>query len=246
MLAVAGAFGVSAVIMRFGPFLAESIRAPVATILGLAAICTSVALLMNPVADTQRPMFHLDGPTIVRSADRRDSGLIVATIDDVVMQNMGWTEAHRQRWARETASIALGQMGLLVITTTESHRPIGVISLASTDDPTMATIGMWLGAAGRNHGHMRRALTLVADDLCARGWSFRAETAAENEGSKKSFEGAGFEQIGWTAHRLPNGVDVDALIYARYAGASSNPGRRTVAEPTPDPAGNGGWAPPAV
>lgn len=233
-MAFAGALGIAALLVRFSPIVPSDVRVPLATILGLAAICSSMALLGDPHRDACRPRRFMDGPTIVRLVDERDSGRIIDTIDDLVMENMGWTEQHRSNWASSTARIVAGQHPIFVITTRDDHRPIGVVTLGATDDPSTLTLGTWLGAAGRKQGHMRRAIRLITDQLGEEGYSFRVETAADNEPSKQSLIGAGFDEIGSVRHRLPNGEDVDALIFARHAHAPV------------DTPGIGVWGPPAV
>lgn len=220
-VALAG-FAILALFVRFGGLVPDEIRTPITGIFALAALCAGLGLFAGSADRLWKPILLMDAQTVVRVADRRDSGRIMDTIDDEVICRMGWLEPHVRCWAEATRDITPGGTRFMVIFRRGEQHPIGVITLAPTNDPFMLDIGAWLGPDGRGQGHMRRALKLSTDQLGGAGYSFLAVVSAANTAATKSLTGSGFDQIGAKAHRLPNGVDVDSLIFARYT-ATPNP-----------------------
>jgi len=208
---------VLAAIARFSAIVPTDVRGPVIVIMLLSALGSGLGLFADPLPHRIATLLFIDDDTIVRLADERDGGRIVDTIDAVVVDEMGWLPEHRAAWAMSTEQIPADRGDLFVICRVGDELPIGVVTLAPSPDSMMFHVGMWMGPKGRGEGHMRRALSLLTSRLQDGGLSFIADTAVANIAAHKSLEGAGFEQIGSKRHRLPNGNDVDALIFARYA-----------------------------
>lgn len=162
-----------------------------------------------------------DGATSVRAVRSSDAGAIASTIDDVVIGAMGWPvdvaagypNAVRRRLAPT----------VMVITERDREVAIGVMTLDPL--PVMdgeayhrtVRIGIWMGPQGRGKGHMGRAVRLLADLMITNDISLMAETASTNHAAQHVLERAAMTETGRRSVRLPDGSDVDAIVYERFA-----------------------------
>ena len=188
----------------------------IALLCGVTAAFVGCAVT-NRIALRRKALLLSDGSTILRSARPRDAKAVGATIDDVVVEAMGWQRADGARPRVALASAANEEV--MVIVDAATTRAASVLTLQYERDT--ARLGMWIGPEHRGRGHMGRAVRLLADHLNAKAMTVMAETAVTNLAAQRVFEGAGFSEVGRRLVRLPNKAEVAGLIYFRYPVAST-------------------------
>jgi Acetyltransferase (GNAT) domain len=162
-----------------------------------------------------------DGATSVRTVRPGDADAIASTIDDVVIGAMGWSGDVA---AHHPAAVRLELLpAVMVITELDSEVAIGVVSI----DPLpvkrreayhrTVRMGIWMGPQGRGGGHMGRAVRMLVDLMITNDISVMAETAVTNNAARHILERAAMAETGQRVVRLPDGSNVDGIVYERYA-----------------------------
>ncbi|MFN8019940.1 MAG: GNAT family protein [Acidimicrobiales bacterium] len=157
----------------------------------------------------------------MRAVRSSDADAIVSTIDDVVIAAMGWPAHTAARY--RTAVRRRSAPTLMVISERDCEVAIGVVVLDPM--PVMdgerfhrtVRIGMWMGPQGRGEGHMGRAVRLLAELMIANDISLIAETATTNDAAQHVLERAAMVETRRRVVRLPDGSDVDGIVYERSA-----------------------------
>lgn len=155
---------------------------------------------------------------LVRPALGIDGAPLRATIDDEVVQWMGWTDAHvadLSTWSTSTKQ-ALRQAGYLTVVDKSVDQVVGAIVLGGVDIVRgTAELGMWLGPTARGRGYAREALELGLQAFGAVGLgTVRIVTAENNKRMRRIAEQVGALPMLGVEHTLPNGEQVDGVIYA--------------------------------
>jgi RimJ/RimL family protein N-acetyltransferase len=161
------------------------------------------------------------GATSVRAVRSSDADAIEATIDDVVIGVMGWPVDMAARY--RTAVRRRRAPTLMVITERDREVAIGVVALeplpVTDSEPFHRTvrIGLWMGPQGRGKGHMGRAVRLLVELMIGNDISLLAETAPTNHAARHVLERAGMVETARRVVRLPDGSEVDGIVYERFA-----------------------------
>lgn len=155
---------------------------------------------------------------LVRPAVGTDGRLLRATIDDEVVQWMGWTEGHVSdlaTWDRSTQQ-TLRQAGYLTVVDKAEDEVVGAVVLGGVDvDRGTAELGLWLGPTARGRGYSRETLELGLQAFGKVGIKIvRIVTAENNKRMRRIAEQVGARPMLGVEHTLPNGHEVDGVIYA--------------------------------
>lgn len=171
----------------------------------------------------QRPVEHLPATDSSERValvwpDARviDRDAYLATIDDVVVETMGWTEDHvlRVRWQTlmPMAPVLMRDFAATDVGTGEVVGGCGY----DTDprDPTAKSIGIWVGPEHRGQGYGAEMLRLMIDH--GERWHqgpLSLLTSRDNAAMRRLAVTAGGEEVEQFDHELPNGVEVPAVRY---------------------------------
>lgn len=176
---------------------------------------------IHPIIGPNQPLLPdalVSGPTTVRPVRTTDADAVAATIDDTVVRTMGWREHDARSWP---PAIAAGRaFGLHVIVAGTDDTPIGVVTVdrvAALMPGVDVRLGLWMGAASRGQGHMRRAVDLIVERLTSNGDGVFAETAAENLATRAILERCGLIIFDERVVELPNGTRAAGVSYFRAA-----------------------------
>jgi RimJ/RimL family protein N-acetyltransferase len=157
---------------------------------------------------------HRHRRVTVRRLERGDAAAAIETVDEEMARWNGWPHALAAQ-IRVVLSHPLVALESGYLAVCEEDRLIGIVSLGRVDgEPDVASLGCWLGPAGRGRG-------LGAEMVAAAGqvaWSlgFRSVvvgTSVENVAMRRSIERAGALHEAHRPHALPNGEEVDSTWF---------------------------------
>lgn len=158
----------------------------------------------------------------VRPARTSDIPAVEASMDDVVIDTMGWSDDDVTRFidAMRRPDAHPGAVNLAVELLTGDV--VGVVSLVQ--DPTTSVqgraaimLGFWIAPGERGRGIGTAAVGLAHTVVAELGGSMSsAHTSPSNVATQNVLERNGFERHGSYVRRLPNGADVDAHMYRRF------------------------------
>lgn len=176
---------------------------------------------IHPIPGPNQPLLPdalVSDLTTVRPVRTTDAAAVAATIDDTVVRTMGWREHDARSWP---PAIAAGRaVGLHVIVAGTDDTPIGVVTVdrvAALMPGVDVRLGLWMGAASRGQGHMRRAVDLIVERLTSNGDGVFAETAFDNLATRAILERSGFAVFDERVVVLPNGIAAHGVSYFRAA-----------------------------
>jgi RimJ/RimL family protein N-acetyltransferase len=157
---------------------------------------------------------------VLRPLRGADAPALAADLDQVVIAEMGWTDAHVAGYGEFMRHpYLLSQLGHLAICERETSKVIGEVSLANVDERYgNAEMGVWLGPDGRGRGlgteifrlafatYHQAGLTLI---LCV--------TSTANQAIQHILPRVGATFLDQRPHELPDGRLIDSLWYEHRA-----------------------------
>lgn len=190
---------------------------------GVLAALVGLVLAEGLDRYVQRPVEHLPATDSSERValvwpDARviDRDAYLATIDDVVVEAMGWREEDvlKVRWQTlmPMASVLTREFAA---TDVETGAVVGGCSYNDDPrDPAAGAIGIWVGPEHRGQGYGAEMLRLMID----RGERWHQGplsllTSRDNEAMRRTARAAGGEEVEEFDHELPNGVQVPAVRY---------------------------------
>lgn len=163
-----------------------------------------------------------------------DRDAYLATIDDVVVETMGWSEDEvlKTRWRTLMPMASVWSLEFAA-TDAETGEVVGGCGYsADPRDPTAAAIGIWVGPTHRGQGYGAEILRLMIDHR--ERWHqgpLSLLTSRDNSAMRRLAEASGGEEVEQYDHELPNGVERPAVRYV-FPATSMDP-RPEAAPPAP-------------
>ncbi|HEX7133646.1 MAG TPA: GNAT family protein [Iamia sp.] len=152
---------------------------------------------------------------VLRASTVDDAEAYMATIDDVVVNAMGWTpksvrRAHQAR--RLDRQLRVPPPTLVLVCDRTDGAVLGVLSIGRSDG--VVTVGLWFGPSGRGRGLAAEALSAYLDMLAEAGLTFVClECAVDHTAMRRVAERCGFEEAARYRHRLPDRTVVPSVRY---------------------------------
>lgn len=207
---IGGGFGFEAIVG------ALVIAAIAALVVGLAAAEGFDRYVQRPVEDL--PPTAASDRVLLWWPDARvlDREAYLANIDEVVVENMGWTEENvlQLRW-RTLMPMAFVLAREFAAADADTGRLIGGAGYSpDPQDPTAGSIGCWVGPEHRGKGYGAEILRLMVDH--AGRWHqgpLSLLTRQDNAAMRHLAVAAGGEEVEQFDHVLPNGNEVPSVRY---------------------------------